>query len=874
MRMKLGAMVATTAGLAFAQAAHAQPPAADPAAEEGEAGVAEAAAEDRGTITVTGRRGEDSVVPDRPARSIYGFETSALDTPRSISQVTAEQLATDVLRSTDDFVKYAPGITRGGGQGNNAAPSIRAIAAEVFQNGQRIYKDGNDHPLNLNAFEGADIVAGPSSVIFGPSSGTGGYVNYLTKKPYFDRQRTQVTAGIGTWVPGDSSYSDFNLTLDTGGPISEQLAYRVSIKGQRGGTYYANVENNFNSFYGALSWRPSPSVRVDWNGSYDDYYDFNITRGWNRPTQALVDSFGKQYYAGRATPLINTPGVGIWSPVFGSGDPNAAPVGWQLRTRNANAQYIAGATQTTPLPNATAAGAGSVVGWVYDPSIPGNGLQEISASTGSGRPEDKNQAKRYISQLQVGVDLSDRWNLLWSGYVQRSINDNDSVGAFIYQNRSTLIDSRIEARGKIEANFFGLRAELQSNSGFSLRRLKYRALSANNNFNYNPFDLTLDPSTLTPAALYGLAQADPNSSGSWIGTPGLPQLTSFGYINFPRMVPVNDGFYAEIGGSPPGGAVYTSNGHINQWSFFTQQNLRFGDVAGINVGVNVTQIEAYINNPVVLDPAHVRSDKQDYTLPSYQASAYVKPSANSTLYFTYDRSTAVNTGVFGSFLTWGANNKLNPLAFESISELYEAGVKLDLIPGKLFTSASGFVQYRDTTPDTNGNIAKVRIKGIESSLRYQPSETLGAGLNVTYLDAINTYIIPGGFSPFGFFADNATVFGDNNRLIGRTGGRYGVPGVPKYSVNGFVDYHLANGLGAELSAWYTSKFYTNLSRSVVVPDGYQANLTVYYRHPRFDLSVTVVNLTDQENFLNALTGGEFLQPLPPRSVQAQFAVRF
>ena len=838
------------------------------------ADAADADAASVDTIIVTGERRSDTVLPERPPTSIYGIEASVLDTPRSLSQVSSAQLARDPLASTDDFVKYAPGITRGGGQGNSASPSIRGLASELFQNGQRIYKEGNDHPLNLNAFEGADIVSGPSSVIFGPSSQTGGYVNYITKKPFFDKQRSQITAGIGTWTPGEGGFSDFNLQLDSGGPISEQLAYRVSIKGQRGGTYYANVENNYNSFYGALAWKPASNVRVDWNGSYDNYYDFNVTRGWNRPTQALVDSFGGQYYAGRATPLINSPGVGIWSPVFGSSDPTAAPIGWQTRTRNAQAQYLPGAVQTTPLPSSTVAGAGTIVGWVYDPSIPGNGLTDIDASTGSGRPEDKNQAKRYISQLQVAVDISEKINVLWSTYFQRSINDNDSVGSFLYRNRSTLVDSRLEFRGKFDGDLGGLHLELQSNSGVSVRRLKYSAKSANNNFNYNPYDLTLDPSTITPSALYGLPQAN-GDSGSWIGAPGVPQLSPyFGYLNLPVMVSTGDGYYSEIGGFPPAGAVYTSNGHINQYSFFTQQNLKFGDFGGINVGVNITKVNAYINNPVFLTPAQQRSDRGTYTLPSYSASAYIKPTVNSTLYATYDRSTAVNTGVFGSFLTWGPGNKLNPLAFDSVSELYEVGAKIDLIPGKLFASTSGFVQYRDTTPDTSGNIARVRIKGIESSLRFQPTQNFASGVNFSYLKAVNTYIIPGGFSPFGFFADNATVFGDNNRLINRPGGRYAVPGVPKVSLNGFADYHFDNGLGAELAVWYTGKFYTNLSQTVTVPDGYQANLTLYYRQPRFDLSVRIVNLTDQHNFLNALTGGEFLQPLPPRAIQAQFAVRF
>lgn len=834
-------------------------------------------ADSHSTVVVTGRRIDSTVLPDRPQSSIYGTDVSVLDTPRSVSQVTADQLLRDPLKSTDDFIKYAPGITRGGGQGNSAAPTLRGLAAEVFQNGQRIYKDGNDHPLNLNAYEGADIVAGPSSVIFGPSSNTGGYVNYITKKPYFDGQHSQITAQLGTWTAGEkgASYPDFNLTLDNGGPITDKLAYRISIKGQRGDTYYRNVRNNYNSFYGAFSWRPTSSIRVDWNGSFDNYYDFNITRGWNRPTQELVDNFGS-YYAGRATPLISTPGIGIWSPVFASSNPTAAPVGWQTRTRNANAQYIAGAVQTTPMPGATAAQAGTIVGWVYDPSIPGNGLTKISGATGSGRPEDINKAKRYISQLQIGADIGANADILSSTYFQRSENTNDSVGSFIYQNRSTLIDQRLELRTKAKSNVLGIDATLQSNTGVSYRSLTYTALSANNNFNYNPYDLTLDPSTITPAALYGLPLANPNSSGSWIGQPGVPQSTYFGYLNLPVMVPVNDGFYSEIGGFPTsGGAVYTSQGSIRQFSIFTQQNLNFGDVVGLNLGINVTRISARISNPVALTAAQAaRGDHRSYTLPSYQASLFIKPIRQVTLYGTYDHSYALNTGVFGNFLVWGPGNKLNDLAFRSLSELYEAGAKADIVPGKLFASLAGFVQNRDLSPDTNGNMARVRIKGVEASLRFQPSRNLSGGANFTWLDGVNTYIVPGGFSPFGFVADNATVFGDSNRLIGRPGGRYPLPGVPAYSLNGFVDYHFYNGLGAQIEGWWTDKFITNLSATVVVPASYQTNLTIYYRRKSYDVSVRFLNLTNKRSFLNALTGGEFLQPTAPFSVQGQLGVRF
>ncbi len=836
--------------------------------------AAEAAAYDsRENILVIGEREREDILQKRKATSVYGLEQSIVDTPRSVVQITEGQFLRDPINRTDDYVKYAPGITRGGGQNVSSNPFIRVLRSEVYQNGQRIYKDGNNHPLNLNAYEGADIVAGPSSVIFGVGNDTGGYINYLTKKPYFDKQRTSIQTQIGTWTPNKSSqsFSDFNLTVDTGGPITDDFAYRVSVKGQRGSTFYNNVKNNHNSFYGALSYKPSDTITIDWNGSFDDYYDFNISRGWNRNTQALVDD--GLYYAGRATPIIKSPNVGLWSPVFSSSNPSDPILGWQTRTPLGNGRYQAGALQTTPLPSATAANAGTIQGWVYDPSIPGNELVELDRNIGSGRPEDKNTAKRYFSQLQVGVAFSPEWSLLSSSFFQKSKNTNDSVGAFIYQNDSTLIDQRFEFRGDIKVSDA---IRWQSNSGVSYRRLKYTALSANNSFNFDPYDLTLDPSTQSPGSLYGLPLGVPGSSGSWIGQPGVPQLSPyFGYLNLPVMVPVNDGFYSEIGGFPTsGGAVYTSGGSIKNYSVFSQHIFSLGDHVNLNVGGSLTNVKAHIYNPVFLTPAQQHSDKDNYWLPSYQISLAVKPTADSTIYATYDRTESLNTGVFGNFLVWGPNNQLNPNAFNSVSELYEIGAKANLIPDQLFAAVSGFIQYRDLSPDQNGNIAKIRIKGIETSLRYVHDEHLSIGANGTYLDPIQTYVAPFGFSLWGFFADNETAWGDQGRLNPFPAGRYPLRGLPKYSLNGFIDYRFDNGFGAELAAWWTSGWYTQISDDVRIPSSYSINTTFYYRAKNWDAAVRLINVTNQKNFMNALTGAGFLQPIEPFSVQVQLGTRF
>lgn len=824
-------------------------------------------------VVVTGAAKKATVVPKRKVTSIYGTDSSVLDTPRVVSQVSEQQFREDVIRSADDLVKYAPSITRGGGQNANFAPQIRGQNSEVFQDSQRIYS--TRHPTNLNAYEGADIVAGPTGVIFAPTSGSGGYINYLTKKPNFNKAETNISGTVGSIYSGKGAEPNFSVSIDHTAPISKELAFRVSATAQKTDDYYDNVKNNFNAFYGALAWRPNDRLRVDWNISYDDYYDFNVTHGWNRASQQSVDH--GLYYKGRATPIIQN-GSTFWSPVFESGAANSKVIGWQTRQKNDKNQYVAvGGVQTTPLPNSTADQAGTIKGWVYDPSIPGNELVKLDDHV-SGRSEDKNSAKRFSTQLKVIKDLNEHWSIANSTLYQNNKDLGDSVGSFFTDLDHELIDNRLEFLGDYDFEIGGVKINNKSSTGGTYRHEKFTSLAANNSFNINPYDLTNDPSQKNPGDLLGLIN-NSGSTGGWIGQAGVPQYSQyFGYLNLPRMYPIGNGLYAEKGGFPPngGGAVYTGSGFWDTLSVFTQQNFTFNDVFGINLGINHSSVRAKLENPLVLTPTDVRSSSDKYSLLSYQLSTFIKPTAKSTLYFTYDKSTALNTGVFGPFLIWGAGNQLNPLAFDSQSELKEVGFKYEPITDQLFLTLSGFEQKRDLSPDTNGNMARFEVKGIESSLRWQLQKNIAIGGNFTYLDAEYSSIIPAGFSPFGFHADNATVWGDNNALNQRKAGRYDAAGIPKYSASAYVDYQHQSGFGVNLSGWWTSYWYTNLSQTVKVPNNYNLDLGLYYRQPQWTVGLNILNLTNERNFVNGLAGSnsEFLQPMRPLTVQGQFSYKF
>jgi len=829
-------------------------------------------------VSVTGKRAEEPKA--RPVGSVDGLDVALIDTPRSVSQIDAQQLQRDAIRTADDLVRYAPGITRNGGQNVSIAPLIRGQASELFQDGQRTYNVR--HPFNTNAFEGVDIVAGPPSQVFGPSSRSGGYVNYLAKRPDFDRQRTVISGQIGTWAAGDS-FASTRLTLDTTGPVGETLAYRLSLTPQRADDYYEGVRNNYNAVYGALAWKPTARIRVDFNAAYDDYDDFNVIHGWNRATQDLVSN--GTYWGGRATPIISrTIGTttSYYSPVFASGAYNSPVVGWVQRTPNAANQYIAGpllAANALPsfLTNATAPG--TVRGWVYDPALAGNGPVQLSRSAFS-RSEDKNTAKRATSQLRVVAELSPQWSVANSTLLQYSKDTGDSVGSFQSQFDDHLVDNRSELRGRNRFTVGGVGVELQSNTGVSLRRESFTTLAANNSFVTAPYDLTAPLSLKTPATLWGLPV--PAGSGSWIGTAGVPQQSPyFGYLSLPRMYPVAQGLYAEAGGSATvGGASYTSTGKWTSNGAFSQLNFLIDGRFGINLGLSGTRVKAHIENPLAVTAAQVASDDYAAWLPAAQLNVLWKPTADSTVYATVDRSYALNTGGFADVLTWGANNKLNPLAFRSLSNLSELGAKADLLPGRLFGSVAIYKAERDLSPAPDGSIARLRVNGAEAALRAQLNPQLSAGLNASVIRAKYDYVSFGSggfFSPWGFVADNATVFGDGNVLNKRAApGALKAPGIPEHSLSAFADYQFNNGFGSQVSAWWTSWWYANVTQTAKVPAEHSIDWTLYYRQPSWELALIVRNVSNQKNFSAGLTGttNEFIVPSLPRTVQASFAYRF
>jgi outer membrane receptor protein involved in Fe transport len=247
-------------------------------------------------VVVRGVKLEDQVSPlQRRVSSVLGLEISVLDTPRSVTEINTAQMRDESIVDVTDFVKIVSGAYANYQFGGPNSPFLRGQSAEVFQNGMLRTPRNDGQPLSFNSVEGFDVIKGPADVVYGPTGNVGGYVNLVTKRPYFDGMHTLATVTAG-------DFGNRRAQLDVSGPITDQLAYRVSYEGVFSGSYYRFGYDHSNDIYAALRWKPSSRVTVDFNTEfYLAHYTENT--GINRPTQQLIDA-GLYYQGTGVSPFV------------------------------------------------------------------------------------------------------------------------------------------------------------------------------------------------------------------------------------------------------------------------------------------------------------------------------------------------------------------------------------------------------------------------------------------------------------------------------------------------------------------------------------------------------------------------------------------
>lgn len=834
--------------------------------------------------SVRSESNRDTTLPGRPVTGVYGFPTAYQDIPRSIAQITPAQFTNDTILSVNDFARYSPATSVLTGAASNAGtPYFRGSQGDLYQNGIRLLTRGtNNRPFTLNPYEQVDLVAGPASVVFGPSARTAGYVNYITKQPYFDRERGSVTLNLGRWYEGDGARQQLSAQLDYGAPIIEgKLAYRLSYEANTYKSYYQNTDDRFNNLFGALGWRPNKTTALDVNFEFG-HYNWTVNNFQNRVTNDLIRN--GTYLAGPATPIIQV-GSAYYSPVLdAAGNPTG---GWITRTRSVGAtgltSFAAGTSVANPTGNSTA-GAGTIVGYVLDPSlVHATSLNSAAALNAPGYPS---WTDTFNIQTRLKKEVSPTLTIVNSLTYGRYNTDTSSNGGFYNYILANSIEDRLEFQTHHSYKLFGLNVDHDANTGVAYRWEPSTNFKDSQNAGYGPtgdqYDLTGASTGWTRNAYFG-ANVYP-----FTGLATDPVLTRFGYLKgFWQYLPVPQ---SQIGGAttPGGSATGTAVGTLGtadydtleQWgSLFTQHSLKLGSHFIWDVGARASLIWASISNPLPSPNVagnNLIGGSVRVSEPSASSSLSYKPVPWLTSYITYNRVTAVNGNTSGA-AAWsttlaGVPNQLDPFNFKSVSELREAGAKFELIPDQLLGTVAVFRQTRALTlvlPAGATNAANPiqavgLYQGAELGLRYQPTRSLGLGANYNYLEATNlasTYSAP---APL--VADNST------NILGATtsvrGVNYRTVNLPHNTANVYATYELPSGWGLKVDASLHSQYNVTTDGAVTVPSEFNLNLGLFYNQPSYRVALDVGNAT------NTLSHAGGATPLPPRNVGLRVTYRF
>jgi iron complex outermembrane recepter protein len=659
-------------------------------------------------------------------------------------------------------------------------------------------------PTNFNSVESAQIIAGPASSVYGPTANTGGYVNVVTKQPYFDKFHSDTEFTYGQW-------DEKKWTEDFGGPISPELAYRVSYYGNYSGSFYNNDKTEENDIYAALKWIPTKDLTVDING---DFYDgrFNEVIGWNRPTQGLISTHSYSYgaYYPNAGTLVG--GTGAVNPVT-----------------------------DTP-------GIGAFGGLVYSP-----GTEQLSPRTTLMSPVDSSYGKDANFQVRTTYNISDDLSIVNNTYWEYfELRNYEASGIYAQTCDSNIVQDRFEVHYNFDIPVAGGTDDKPADPKSMEDTKQVAAIEP---------PLTFHNEVVTGVALKYINDIgysdyfDQALNATDLTTNTFPFIHAFGVAGYPIGQIPGKNFYAVSG-------VYDSDTYTEEAevaSAFWQHQIKFTPQWSLIYSGRGDLLFDDLGNPVngVLTPAFTTEPggqgKESTTqlLGTGDVSITYKPESWLTAYTTFDfnQSTAGGNEA-GGLNVYSSGNHSEYYQYKNF--LYEGGVKVDLLDHTLYGSVDGFYQTH-VEATALGSTAEIRDIGSEVSTTYQPNKNFYVTLNETYLAA---YVID---PPAQYTQNVYDAFATNSVGVSGTGvgapnfgaypaGHYRESGLPQMYFSGLASYRLDCGLGASLGYVITDPIPTSEAENVWIPWQYEIDTSIFYNYKNFGVKLALYNITNQYNF--------------------------
>ncbi len=728
----------------------------------------------------------EQVLPTvRPVASVYGDGMSVLDIPRSVSSVNSAWMADRGVKDSMDLGQFAPGVYSAANYGVPAVPQIRGDFAQVYMDGQLTPYTFTSVLPTFNGAEAMDIVKGPGSAVYGPQgNGPGGYVNLVMKQPYFDGDHGDISATLGSWASGHSNGNPM-YTIDFGGPLSKDLAYRVSYHASYGDGYYKDTKAEDQDIYMNLTYLLSHNTKIEWWGEFYDQR-FNEVAGANRPTQAFI--WNGTYVAGTS--------VSGYAGIFGLLDPATISVVKlpayitveNNQDANLSRRFISQGTETVDLSS--------------DSQLINHTFFEVSAAR-------QFEGFGYDEVMPLNQEIQDRLEYHTTKTLGGITNTVIAGGDFRYSRLVSYNDFSLQpffyfdlTKDLSQVLIPGYSTYLHDTIGSGMQVPGYPGFSGQNGSSGDQDSHIYDTAAFVQdniqwtkelSTLLGFREdnvkAD-SSSPPFINANVTPSVYQpQGYYYSANVTALDPSYFASL--------VYKLTDASSVYFTFDKVDAILG--SGNFGGVNVTS-------------------GSGATDPNHQLGVALK--TGSTLY-----ELGFKQSFLGNKLYFAADvyeqKKTEPQIEGPALLVKTQGVELDTV-------------YQPTVALTfNGNFT------------YQNATAFGGYFyqqTGNYLDGYPTsFVVPGagGLTGTGLGSPNFTGYQPPT-------GRIRAPGVPQLLANFFVEYKFASGFGFGGGPKITGKQYANDQDTLHIPGQYEVDGYIFYKWGKhWDVHVNINNLTNQ-----------------------------
>ncbi|WP_159588355.1 TonB-dependent siderophore receptor [Chelativorans xinjiangense] len=249
-------------------------------------------------------------------------DTPLIETPQSVSVVTADEIEARGAETLGTALRYTPSVNGELWGGDLRGYGIQMRGFEVSSDA--FYVDGLKLrgtnfaafiPLDIYGAEGLEVLRGPSSVLYG-QAGPGGIVNYVSKRPTGETFR-EIEVGAG-------SFDRYQGQSDMGGKLDEAgvWTYRMTGLYRDGDTFIDHVEDDRIFLAPSLKWQPDADTSLTLFAKYQ-----KDNQGW-----------GIQFLPAKGTVLPNPNGTlpashFVGEPGFDRYDTSMAMLGYEFEHR-------------------------------------------------------------------------------------------------------------------------------------------------------------------------------------------------------------------------------------------------------------------------------------------------------------------------------------------------------------------------------------------------------------------------------------------------------------------------------------------------------------------------------------------------------------